>query len=298
MKKLTMKQKSNLTGYLFVLPFVIGFLLIYLSALILYVTLSFKFTYASTGGMVMENVGWDNYYKTLFVDSGFIGNVLLNLRDIFITCPAILLYSFFIATLLNTKFKGMTLSRALFFLPVVVASGFAGMQNDSLLTNSISLFTGVSGDGTTINITKSLLDLIGAGMDSSINSLIEELISQIYVIIMSSGVQIIIFLAALQTIPKALYEASSIEGSSSWEDFWKITLPMISPMIIVSAVYTIIDRMAGTDNTIMNTIYDAGMVQGKLGEAAAMGIIYLLLVFIILGLVIMICNRFVFYEDK
>ena len=248
--------------------------------------------------MVMENVGWDNYYKTLFVDSGFIGNVLLNLRDIFITCPAILLYSFFIATLLNTKFKGMTLSRALFFLPVVVASGFAGMQNDSLLTNSISLFTGVSGDGTTINITKSLLDLIGAGMDSSINSLIEELISQIYVIIMSSGVQIIIFLAALQTIPKALYEASSIEGSSSWEDFWKITLPMISPMIIVSAVYTIIDRMAGTDNTIMNTIYDAGMVQGKLGEAAAMGIIYLLLVFIILGLVIMICNRFVFYEDK
>ena len=293
-----MKQKSNLTGYLFVLPFVIGFLLIYLSALILYVTLSFKFTYASTGGMVMENVGWDNYYKTLFVDSGFIGNVLLNLRDIFITCPAILLYSFFIATLLNTKFKGMTLSRALFFLPVVVASGFAGMQNDSLLTNSISLFTGVSGDGTTINITKSLLDLIGAGMDSSINSLIEELISQIYVIIMSSGVQIIIFLAALQTIPKALYEASSIEGSSSWEDFWKITLPMISPMIIVSAVYTIIDRMAGTDNTIMNTIYDAGMVQGKLGEAAAMGIIYLLLVFIILGLVIMICNRFVFYEDK
>ena len=293
-----MKQKSNLTGYLFVLPFVIGFLLIYLSALILYVTLSFKFTYASTGGMVMENVGWDNYYKTLFVDSGFIGNVLLNLRDIFITCPAILLYSFFIATLLNTKFKGMTLSRALFFLPVVVASGFAGMQNDSLLTNSISLFTGVSGDGTTINITKSLLDLIGAGMDSSINSLIEELISQIYVIIRSSGVQIIIFLAALQTIPKALYEASSIEGSSSWEDFWKITLPMISPMIIVSAVYTIIDRMAGTDNTIMNTIYDAGMVQGKLGEAAAMGIIYLLLVFIILGLVIMICNRFVFYEDK
>lgn len=295
---MSLSKRRALFGYLFTLPFLLGFVFIFFSAIVLYIVLSFKYTYPSFEGMVMKNVGLDNYYNALFVESGYIDNVLSSLRDMLISCPAILLYSFFIATILNQKFKGMTAARALFFLPVIVSSGFAAMQSDDLLASSIALFSGASGSGDSPNLTKMMLDLLGTSFDKGIYDIIKQLVSQIYTIIMSSGVQIIIFLASLQTIPSSLYEASAIEGSSAWEDFWKITLPMISPMIIVNAVYTLIDKMAGSTNPIITSMYEIGVQQGKIGYSAAMGIMYFVITFAVLAILISVINKFVFYENR
>lgn len=293
---LTLAKKRAMFGYVFTLPFIIGFIFVFFSALVLYITLSFKNTYPSAAGLVMESVGLKNYSDVLFIEEGFLDNVFSNLGNILVLGPAILLYSFFIANILNRKFHGMTVARCLFFLPVVAMSGFASMQSDDLLASSVALFSGALQQGDSFNLTQELLSLLGTSLNEQMFGILESVIEQVYTIVMGAGVQIIVFLAGLQTISTSLYEVADIEGASSWEKFWKITLPMISPIIIVNAVYTLVDLTAGSTNSVMAAITDMGA--SNLGKSAAMGLIYFSIIFIVMGILIGIINKFVFYENK
>ena len=108
----------------------------------------------------------------------------------------------------------------------------------------------------------------------------------------------LIFLAGLQSISPAIYESCSIDGASSWETFWKITFPMISPMILVNAVYTVIDSFTSADNNVMryiDTIYEEG---DGMVKSSAMSWIYFLIVLILLGIVGGIISSFIFYQRK
>ena len=129
-------------------------------------------------------------------------------------------------------------------------------------------------------------------------SFVSNLVGKIYTITMSSGVQILIFLAGLQGISPSLYEASSIEGATSWENFWKITLPMISPVVLVNSVYTIVDQLGGASNAVIMDMYDTALKQNQFGFSSAMGLIYFSLIFIVVGFVIFIMSKFVYYEDR
>ncbi len=115
---------------------------------------------------------------------------------------------------------------------------------------------------------------------------------------MNSGVQILIFLAGLQSISPSLYEASSVEGCTAWENFWKITFPMISPLILVNSIYTIIDVLGNTDNTIVNSLYRLSILESKYGLSSAMGLVYFVVIFAILGVAMFLISKIVFYEDR
>ncbi len=297
----TNSQRDAMAGIVFCLPFIIGFLVFFLSPMIMYGTMSFsKLILNDAGNMQFKGVGWNNYYDAVFVEEDYIAKIFSSLGKLLIMFPSILLFSFFIAMVLNQKFFGRTFFRAVFFLPVLIASGIAAVgQMDTLTSTAISAISGVSENSEdTLNLTKTLMQLVGASMDNSFFSIVETLVSNVYTITMSSGVQILIFLAGLQTIPPSLYEASSIEGATAWEDFWKITLPMISPIVLVNAVYTVVDILGSSDNSIVNKLYDISISQGNYGLSASMGVMYFGITFAIVGLVIYFMSRFVFYEDR
>ncbi len=296
----TMKIRRAVSGYVFISPFIIGFIFLMLMPFILYIFMGFSEQTVGNGGIEFKLIGFDNYYKALFEETDFITNVFSSIGDLLITFPAILLYSLFIAIILNQKFRGRGLARAIFFLPVLIASGAAAAgQDDALMNSAVSAVLGTSTDGEgTLNLTAVLMDMLGSSLDPSFFSVIETLVNKIYDIVMSSGVQILIFLAALQSISPSLYEASAIEGATGWENFWKITLPMISPMILVNSVYTIIDVMGSSSNSVVNSLYSLAMGEFEYGLSSAMGTIYFGITIAILGIVVFVMSKTVYYENR
>ena len=301
-KSISLEQKRIRWGYIFALPFAVGFVLFFLSPLILYVILGFSKLSLTNQGMQLNPVGLENFRQVLFVRVGYFEQVLKSLGELLLTSPAIVLYSLFVATLLNQEFKGRGAVRAIFFLPVIMASGIAAVSNnDSLMGHAIHALSGdvsLTGDGANTSMVKGLMDLLGASFSPQMFSFVSNLVGKIYTITMSSGVQILIFLAGLQGISPSLYEASSIEGATSWENFWKITLPMISPVVLVNSVYTIVDQLGGASNAVIMDMYDTALKQNQFGFSSAMGLIYFSLIFIVVGFVIFIMSKFVYYEDR
>ena len=249
----------------------------------------------------MKFVGWQHYYDLFFTNAEYIPKLKESLLNLLIDFPCILLFSFFIATILNQRFHGRTVARAVFFLPVVIYSGvLAMMQSNQIQDVTMSNITaGAAGEGTGIlQINQMVAGLLGTlNLSGGLLDFVQTAVDRVQDITMASGVQILIFLAGLQTISPSLYEASTMEGATGWENFWKVTFPMISPIILVNAVYTIIDSMAGLNNPIIDKIYYESVVYGRHGPAAAMSWLYFLIISAVLLVFIAIASRKVYYED-
>lgn len=295
----SMAGRKAMMGYLFTLPFALGFILFFLSPMILYLVMGFSYIRLSDNGMNFSFAALDNFNEILFVQQGFMAKIIASLKSLTITFPSIVLYSFFIATLLNQKFRGRSLFRTIFFMPVLIASGVAAVTNsDNTMMLAINALSGMGDKTDTLNLADSLLSLFGNSFNSTFTSLVMQIVSQIYIITLNSGVQILIFIAGLQTITPSIYEASRIDGATAWQDFWKITLPLISPMILVNSIYTIIDQLSGENNSLMNMIYETTITNNKYALGSAMGIIYFALILSVLGLVIFTMSKVVYYEDR
>jgi len=212
--------------------------------------------------------------------------------------PAIIIFSLFIALILNQEFKARGFVRAVFFLPVILSSGvMIGLEtNNSLLSGMAEIIK--EGNLLKSSVTGVLEDiLVTEGAASDFMAYIFLIVNQIYDIAMASGIQIIIFLSALQTIPPSMFEAAKIEGSTSWECFWKITFPMVSPLILVNVVYSVVDYFLRTDNRVMEKINTTLMQRFEFGFATAMAWLYFLAVILILGVAIGLISRKVYYYD-
>jgi ABC-type sugar transport system permease subunit len=286
----------------FCIPFLIGFFLFFLVPVIQTGIISFRDVSASPSGIVLQDVGIKHYFTLFFENASYIPKLKESFVDLTINFPCILLFSFFIAIVLNQKFKGRIMARAVFFLPVIIYSGvLAMMQTNQIQTVTMSAITAeASGQGTGIvqlnDVIAGLFSTIK--LDDSLLNFVTEAVSRVQEITMASGVQILIFLAGLQNISPSLYEASSMEGATGWENFWKVTFPMISPIILVNAVYTIIDSMAGLNNPIIQMVYSESFVYGKYGSSAAMSWVYFIIISVVLLVFIGIASRKVYYEDK
>jgi len=297
---LTMEGRDALTGYLFLLPFVIGFL-----AFMFYPILeSLRMVFNRVGmdlekkAFAMEFVGFENLYRVLRVDAEFQRMLTEEIWRMTLIVPAIIIFSLFIALILNQEFKARGFVRAIFFLPVILSSGIMiGLEtNNSLLSGMAEIIK--KGNLLKSSVTGVLEDiLVTEGAASDFMAYIFLIVNQIYDIAMASGIQIIIFLSALQTIPPSMFEAAKIEGSTSWECFWKITFPMVSPLILVNVVYSVVDYFLRTDNRVMEKINNTLMQRFEFGFATAMAWLYFLAVIIILGAAIGLISRKVYYYE-
>ena len=245
-KKTTgLKKRESLTGYLFVSPWIIGalmFLIIPLGQSFYYSLCNVK---VSPKGRRYDFVDFKNYTDLFRLDVGFIENMLRYLLNTLISVPVIVVFALIIAMLLNNRMKGKGFFRTIYFLPVIVVSGPVMIQLADQGATSIPAMN-VSG------ITRVLSTYLPRFMVEPIANLFNNMI----LILWYSGVQILIFLAVLQKIDNSLYEAAKIDGGSAWECFWKITLPIIKPMILLTTIYTVIYVSGNEQNVIINSIYN------------------------------------------
>ena len=272
----TIPAKRARTGFLFILPFIIGFIFFMLQPLYVSMQMSLSRYVINTGEMTWNN--FYNYNYAFNTDPDYNRMLVDEISRMAINVIATLVMSFVIAVILNQKFKGRIICRIIFFLPVILSSGvLPGIETSSSSLNLINSMSQAMGDSSGVNISAALEDLLSvSGVASQVFDVIFQMIDAIYDIVMASGIQIIVFLSGLQSISPSLYEAADVEGCSAWESFWKITFPMVSPLLLVNCIYTIIDFFMKNNNQVMehiNNIYMNG-VRMDLGIAAAESWIY------------------------
>ena len=309
----SLDRRKARAGWLFVLPFVLGFVLIYLPMIYDSFMLTFQWKSNITGELTF--VGFDNYIAAFTKQNTFLQVLLGGLQTLALDIPCILIFSLFMAIMLNQDMGGRAFFRAIFFMPVVLSTGI--MESINALDTNMDMAGGGIDTGATAGaeggggiaaggvITVTDIEQLFGGMKvgADVVGFIVDLVNNIYDIVNRSGVQMLIFLAALQSISPAIYESCKIDGASSWETFWKITLPMLSPMILVNAVYTIIDSFTSTENAVMKyisgVISDTALYEGHSTEAStAMSWVYFLIVVLIVAAIAAICSAFVFYQRK
>ena len=289
-KKKTLAFRNAVAGYLFIAPFILGFLLFMAVPLCQSLFMSFNDVTPGIGGFTMKFVGIKNFKDAFTVDAEFVPYLTTELVRMLTNLPATLIFSFFIALLLNQSFKGRGLVRAIFFLPVIVSSGvLVGLEYSNDLIKETSNNASITGVLEDILVTDN-------AVSSTLFGYIFQIINSVYDIAIASGIQIIIFLSGLQTISPSMFEAAKIEGCTAWECFWKITLPMVSSLILVNIVYTVIDFFVKTDNQVMTKISDT-VAKMEYGFSSAMAWVYFLCVLIILAIVSLIISRRVYYYE-
>lgn len=291
-RSLSFSQRRALSGFLFCLPFVLGFLLLFLAPMLQSIQYAFSSMKLGLEGIELEFVGLKNFKTALFADPEYLRTIVESVRDMVLEVPVILVFSLFVSLLLNQKFRGRTLARAIFFLPVIVVSGIILeiLSTDYLSTaimsgqETIGAFRGVG----------SYDILTGMGMPRKLIDWMIPVVYDIFNLVWSSGVQILLFLAGLQTVPASMYECARLEGATAWESFWKITFPLISPMLLMNLVYSVVDYFTTSANPVIRMI-NQQTSNMKFEYAAGLSWMYLAVVLALLGVVYGLVNKRIVY---
>ncbi|MBP2071761.1 sugar ABC transporter permease [Thermoanaerobacterium saccharolyticum] len=298
-KRLTLKQRNAIVGLTFILPWLIGFLIYYVGSLFLTIQFSLsKVIIGKTGGYTTSFIGISNFKNALLVDPNFNQILVNSIIDILIDIPFIIFFSLFIAILLNQKFKGRAFVRAIFFLPILLT---AGAVQSSLQLATQHIMGGASAmmkeltPSSGVNVNYFLGIFQELGLPSVLVDYVTSLVSRIFDIVRASSVQIIIFIAALQSIPNSLYESAKIEGATSYEIFWKITFPMVTPLILANVVYTVVDSFVNSN--VVELAFNEAFTNYNYGLSAAMSILSTVAILLILGLITLFISRRTFYYN-
>ena len=305
--KLSLKGKKALSGWLFCLPFVLGIIGIYIP--IIYESIKVSF-YGSRGNA--ESINFDAYKVVL--EGDFLVTIVDAIRDLIIQIPAIVIFALFMAIILNQKMTGRSFFRAVFFLPVILSTGIidaidARASMGDAVENAgggIDNNAGDSGSGLVSALDmQALLSSVNLSItlgDKTISlvEIVTLLINNIFNIVSRSGVQMLIFLSGLQSISPSIYESCQMEGATAWETFWKITLPMISPMILVNSIYTVVDLFTAADNRVMQALkgYGGQFRVDFAGNHSAAIWVYLLLVLVVIVAIVLILRTVTFYQKR
>ncbi len=306
-KPASLDAKKARAGWLFVLPFVIGFVILYIP--MLYSSIQFSFSEIEVlgkQGYALHNIGFKNYSEALFSDANFVRTLSESIKQLVLDVPAIVIFSLFMAIVLNQKMLGRAVFRAIFFIPVILTTGLIDQidQGNAAMNymSSGGIDTGAGGSDSeglinTMDITNLLGNMV---IGTELVEYVVGVVNNIFNIVNRSGVQMLIFLSGLQSISPAIYESCKMDGATGWETFWKITFPMISPMILVNLVYTVIDSFTSESNQVMqyiSRVYETGSLRPR-EISSAMSWMYFLIVLALIGLVSLIASAFVFYQRR
>lgn len=293
---LTYGRRRQLYGWGFISLWLVGTVMFFLIPLIKSLWYSFHTVTIEPGRIKTE---WKGLAKYTYVldDAKFTAALESTLVETLWKTPLILIFSMFIAVVLNQKFRGRALARAVFFLPVIIVTGpvFKIINGDIDSTGSRTaeqFSTMMSTD-----LVDELMQFLGIyGLSDKMSVIIGAVADNIFGIVWSSGIQIVLFLAAIQNIPPSAREAAMLEGASAWEYFWKITFPYLSPFILANLIFTVIDSFTSPINAVMARILRMKS-EVLYGEASAMAWIYFVIILAMIGIVSWIVNKFIYYEN-
>ncbi|MFG6115792.1 carbohydrate ABC transporter permease [Halobacillus sp. MO56] len=273
MKQMSLKKKRSLMGISFLSPWIIGFLVFTAFPLVYSLFLSFQKVKITPSGIKTDFIKFENYVYAFTVDSQFTTILLKFLRELLISTPIIIVFSLIIALLLNQPIRMKGFFRTIFFLPVIIASG---PVITDLMAQDVTSIPSVE--------EYAIFATVLASTGGLLNTILVYLMDNLIIILWYSGVQILIFLAALQKTDKQIYEAAKIDGASNWECFWKVTLPTLYPMIIVNLIYTIVTYSVFALNPVVDHI-QANMfeISTGFGYASALSWMYFLVIAFVLA---------------
>ena len=276
-------------GVMFTMPWIIGFVLFFAWPLIQSIWFSFCDVTLSKDGVVTKFTGLTNYNYFLNVHGEYDKWLSSALTSILYSLPIILLVSLVLALLLNQKFRGRLFFRALYFIPVIIATGV--VVDLMFMTTSDEL----TAAGVSLGITDSMFsieDVIGwLDMPDKVAMYVKLIINNIFDLLWSCGIQTVLFIAGLQSIPRSLYEASKVEGATKWEEFWFITFPMLGSVTLLVSVFTMVDLFTSENNLLIEKAYTM-MDNGIFDESSTMLWIYFVAVGAVMGLILFCYNRF------
>lgn len=302
-RKMTLAGKRAIFGLLFISPWLIGFIAFYVRSLLLTVQFSLSKVEIDTqsGGYKLIFTGLKNFIYEFTEHASFSQTLVTSLEDIVVDVPLIVFFSLFMAMLMNKKFPGRTLVRAIFFLPVIMNSEAINtavtMARDAMMggLSSTSSVIADAASGSSVNIDYYMSLFRDLAMPDALLDYVIGAVGRINDIISASGVQIVIFIAALQSIPSSLYEVAKIEGATGYETFWKVTFPMVMPHIITNIVYTVVDSFV--NSPIVTMAYDTAFTSQNWGLSSAMSLTTTLIVCLILGVVCGFIQKRTFYYN-
>ena len=302
-KKMTLATKRAIVGLLFLSPWIIGFCAFYIRSLAMSVQFSLNVINVdpTNGGYTLTFHGIKNFIYAFREHASFSQTLVKSLQDILIDVPLIVFFSLFMAMMMNKKFRGRTLVRAIFFLPVIMNSeaivnainAIRDMMMGGLSATSGAMADAASSSSVNMEYYISLFSEL-ALPDSMLNYIVGA-VGRINDIISASGVQIVIFIAALQSIPSSLYEVAKIEGATGYETFWKVTFPMVMPHIITNIVYTVVDSFVNSE--IVTMAYQTAFKEQNWGLSAAMSLTTTTIICLILAVVCGFIQKHTFYYN-
>jgi ABC-type sugar transport system permease subunit len=265
---------------MFVLPWVIGFLAFMAVPLIRSFRYSLSNLEVKTTGLQAHYIGLENFRKAFTVDVEFTPKLMATVSGLIFNVPLILIFAMFTALLLNRNFKGRMIFRGIFFLPVIIASGtvLTKLRQDGAA--NLPIFK-------QYDLASTLSNIMPSDLVRPLLGMLESLSLSMW----DSGVQILIFLAGLQSISSHLYEAAKVDGATPWEIFWKVTFPIIMPMILVNTLFSIVNSFTKVGNPIMEYIMSVLFEKNDFGYGAALGWIYFLITFVIIGIVLYLFRK-------
>lgn len=303
-RKSSYERRKQNAYMVFMIPFLAGFFLLFLGICINSLKFSFcNIDLQGTDGFKLQFIGLENYKYSFLSDPAFVNNlesaIVAMLRDVVMGT----LFSLMIAVVLNSKLKFRAGFRAIFFIPVILTTGFVAKGEE--ISSVFNSQWNTLGSDTVTSVANGLINskeisevLMELSFSPQLSEFVITAVDGIFNIVNISGVPILIFLAGLQSINPAIYEAADIDGASGWESFWLITFPMISPIILVNIVYIIVDSMTSSSNIIMKQIQELSFNANKMGVASAMAWVYFAVSAIIIALFFVVVSRYTYYQQK
>lgn len=291
-KSISYEKKQGFVGFMFILPWFLGFLFFFLQPLVM--SLNFSLSDIDLFNNYATTFNGGVNYLDAIKQPKFFQNLSTTLTDLLVNVPIIVVFSLFVAVLLNRKFIGRGVARAIFFLPVIVTTGVV-MKAFNAEGDASAIMGGEVASGILFEVKDVTSILQNSGLPEGLLDYMTQISNRIFDVVWDSGIQILLFLAALQGISPSLYEASDVEGATGWETFWLITFPSVSPLILVNVVYTIIDTFSATDNPLLGMINDF-INQFDFGLASALSWMYFVVIFIIIGVVYAVLQKMVHYS--
>ncbi len=270
-------------GRLFILPWQIGIVFFVLLPVLSSINYSFSDTTTSQYGLETTFVGLKNYLYIFKKDPYFIDKLTESFAELVYALPSIVVISMILGIVLNGKFRGRLFFRSIYFLPVIIASGVVLQWIQSATSTSLTGAGVAQSESANMIDISEVMSLIG--ISGSFVTYFQTAISKIFDLVWASGIQIVLVISGLQSIPESLYEVSKVEGCSKWEEFWFITFPMLSRITVLVVIYTIVDLMTDKTNVVMGYIHNL-MSTLNYGESSAMLWSYILISSAFMGILV------------
>lgn len=289
-------RRQDRWALIMMIPWLVGTIFFFLLPLIEVCIYSFHEITLDLGAVNQTWVGLANYIYVVRTHASFYQEVITTFMQAVPNTILIIFFSLFAAVLLNGKFKFRGAARVLFFLPIVLATDIISVN---LATVSVDALENASSTASSADLTGAMVIvnflIEGVNLPKEMISMLLGVIANVFDTIRLSGVQILIFLAGLQSVSPSMYEVAKMEGATTYETFWKVTLPTVSPLILTNVVYTITDNLMRTD--LIDMIRTTAFGQAQYGYSAAMSVVFLGCTLVLIGVASAIIGKVVFYND-